>query len=485
MPSPTALAAAAAAASTTPGAAAPILSAWLVVRRRRSAFSFAKRRYVTLTSDHVLLVDSTPVLHLVDCHLSANPSQKTLDLTPLPQSGLPVRILADSPFQYAKWRAALHRATQTSLSRFYTLHMRQLLGVGVHGIVRRATPLPSAALSVDSEYEEEEEDYVYSIVKQRPSMTDSLDLDPDGIPGGGINGIGVPASKSAKQVLKEVEGIIEEEDGALDHLAAPNAVAVKTVARVANGAVTVASEMLVAKARLRHHGIVHVLDVFETVHEVHIVMEECLGGTLKDRIDKYGPFGEPEARRVFLPVLKGVGYMHACGIAHWDIRPDNIMFKDEEGMIPKIIDFGTCRPVDPGNGRVPAEGVIFQEKGKVASLACASPELLTSKAHRYAAKADMWQMGCLLYYMIVGKLPFAKRSVQDLSMTSTILAFCKKRSKQREAYLFDQRAIGDAQISQSARELLLMLLCPNPRMRPNVVQCLREFAFFAQIPSQR
>lgn len=497
MPQPpltaTTTAAAAAVASASPGGGAPVLGAWLVVRRR-FFLSFPKRRYVTLTDDHVVLVDSTPVLHLVDCLVTSNASSKVIDLIPAPASGVPVRIYADTPFQYSKWRLALTAASARTIRRYYRVDAQTLLGVGVHGIVRRAYPeeqrrevsaeSANTTLSEFSVQPGEHRSISLGLFKRRSQQPTriSVDIDPDA--SGRVGEFpeqAVPSSKLDKRILRQMSLGRHEADPAEGDGRQVRTVAVKTISRNTNGAVTVASEVLFAKARLNHFGIVRVLDLFETVPEVHVVMEECYGGPLGQYVQNHGPFAELDARQVFSPLLKAVGYMHACGIVHWDISPSNILLASaSEPLEPKIIDFGTARPIDPTNGRVPADCGIFQEKGKVASLACASPELLTSKAHRYATKADMWQLGCVLYFMIFGKLPFTKRNVQDLSVSSTILSFCKKRSAERREFLFSPVTIGTKHISEDVKEVIAKLLCPNPRMRPNALQCLRDFSFLAQ-----
>lgn len=445
------------------------------------------------------MVDSTPVLHLVDCLVSTNTSSKVIDLIPAPSSGIPIRIFADSPFQYSKWRLALQNSSAASINRFYRLDYKALIGVGVHGIVRRGYPeMPYREDSIGSsttasEYSVQPNNHrsvSMGLFKRRivsAHNRNSVELDPDAAAqGADIPDAAVPSSKTDKRFLRQSSQRYGN-DHSTDLPAVPYqpvSVAVKTISRTGSGPVTVASEILFAKTRLNHFAIVKVMDMFETVNEVHVVMEECMGGSLTQYVHTNGPFSEQQAKAVFSPILKAIGFMHASGIVHWDVCPNNVLFADSSlPLEPKLIDFGTSRPIDPANGRVPPEFTIFSEKGKVASLACASPELLTSKAHRYAAKADMWQLGCVLYFLLVGKLPFYRRNVQDLSVSSTILSFCKKRSYDRRDFLFGTEAVGTAQFSEAAQELVLKLLCPNPRMRPNALQCLREFAFLSHAKS--
>lgn len=637
MPQPpaTSRATASAAASPTPGAGSPVLAAWLHVRRRNILLSFAKRRYVVLTDDHVLLVDNTPVLHLVDCRITSHSSAHYIDLTPNPAAGLAVRIFTDSPFQFNKWLLALKTTSESSFRRFYQLDLHTFLGAGVHGIVRSALPQsPPREYSIDSStcpsesnsrqedgmrryfprrrdrsaqrrltatrpsapisnpnYSTHSDDPAYSDQLQphspaqscpvpdcdaclskyphdthlrdwthnqnsqhsqqsqqsqqsqrsnsqnrRNRMSDgataeplartrsrdfgrrlfkrrilsmaagrsSVDIDPDSRNNPNTSAdVGVPSTKRDKRFFRQkslsktdpipdtsivpsITSVTSATPNPITHRDLLHPVAVKTISRTGNGCVTVASELLFALSRLNHFAIIKVLDVFQAVGDVHIVMELCAGGSVFEYVQRHGLFSERDARTVFTPIVKAVGYLHASGIVHWDVNPTNVLLLSEAPPFePKLIDFGTARPIDPSNGRVLSEYPVFAEKGKVASLACASPELLTSKAHRYAAKADMWQLGCMLYFLLFGELPFSRKAVQnDGTLSSRILTFCKQRSPQRREFLFGREMANRAQlVSEDAKILIVKLLCPNPRMRPNALQCLREFRYLVSSKS--
>lgn len=623
-PSTTAKATVSAAASPNPGAGSPVLAAWLVVRRRNVLLSFAKRRYVVLTGDHVLLVDNTPVLHLVECRVSSNPSAQFIDLSPAPSAGLAVRIFADTPVQCSKWLVALNAASDSSLRRFYQIHSHTFLGAGVHGIVRSAFPfssipdysvemsappsksnspqphptsdhfpcrsdqsvqrrltatrtsVPSSNLpySTHSDHEpntpqfnsptptfstpftnlsdrsprdttenghhdfdyQQHQNRLQNCKDSRSNRTSdgtnpelvsrtrsrdlgrrlfkrrilsmsggrtSVELDPDcreNAPNSSScnDASAIPASKFDKRFFRQrslprsdappdysIGASVVSLGSTVNAVGNPNVgtdqiVAVKTISRTGNGSVTVASELLFALSRLNHFAIIKVIDVFQAVSDVHIVMEHCAGGSLWEYVMTHGVASESTARAIFTPIVKAVGYLHASGIVHWDVNPQNVLLLTEAPPYePKLIDFGTARPIDPDNGRVLQQYEVFGEKGKVASLGCASPELLTSKGHRYAAKADMWQLGCVLYFLLFGELPFSRRGVQnDGTLSSRILTFCKQRSPQRREFLFGREMSRRAEdIGEDAKLLIVKLLCPNPHMRPNALQCLREYNY--------
>ena len=96
-------------------------------------------------------------------------------------------------------------------------------------------------------------------------------------------------------------------------------------------------------------GIVSVRDFFLENGTAYIVMEFVEGETLKQRLARVG--GKMEASEVFAlvhPLLRSLAEMHAAGLIHRDISPDNIMITPEGNV--KLIDFGAARDyLDSGN----------------------------------------------------------------------------------------------------------------------------------------
>lgn len=87
--------------------------------------------------------------------------------------------------------------------------------------------------------------------------------------------------------------------------------------------------------------IARVLDYFEANGTAYIVMERVHGETLSAYIAAHGPMDALEAFRRFLPLTQTLGAIHAAGVIHRDISPDNIMMQPDGRL--KLIDFGAAR----------------------------------------------------------------------------------------------------------------------------------------------
>lgn len=97
----------------------------------------------------------------------------------------------------------------------------------------------------------------------------------------------------------------------------------------------------------REQGIVSVQDYFQENGTAYIVMEYIDGITLKTFHKMMGKNMEPEKLLTLIkPIMEGLSKLHASGIIHRDISPDNIMVDTAKQQI-YLIDFGTAREVNP------------------------------------------------------------------------------------------------------------------------------------------
>ncbi|RME65332.1 MAG: hypothetical protein D6782_06455, partial [Alphaproteobacteria bacterium] len=94
-------------------------------------------------------------------------------------------------------------------------------------------------------------------------------------------------------------------------------------------------------AKFSHPNIVQVHQVFESNSTAYIVMAYAQGRTLADVIKAEAPLDEARVRALLFPILDGLSKVHQQGFLHRDIKPGNIIVRDEEG--PVLIDFGAAR----------------------------------------------------------------------------------------------------------------------------------------------
>jgi serine/threonine protein kinase len=74
----------------------------------------------------------------------------------------------------------------------------------------------------------------------------------------------------------------------------------------------------------------------------YLVYERAEGGELMDFLLITGAFNEPLARHYFKQLMQGLDYCHVNGVAHRDLKPDNLLL--DKNFILKIADFGYAAP---------------------------------------------------------------------------------------------------------------------------------------------
>jgi calcium-dependent protein kinase len=153
----------------------------------------------------------------------------------------------------------------------------------------------------------------------------------------------------------------------------------------------------------QHDNIIKLVDLFENSDKYFIVLDFMQGKDLFDYIQKRG-FSLPEQRVQDLAyqVAMGVQYMHEFGIVHRDLKLENIMMSDSsDSAMPKIVDFGLAKIIGPSNTASEPFGTL----GYVA------PEVL--KKQPYTFSCDVWSLGCIIYALLSGSLPFDHESQKE------------------------------------------------------------------------
>lgn len=147
---------------------------------------------------------------------------------------------------------------------------------------------------------------------------------------------------------------------------------------------------------LRHPSVIRVMDQFETSSSIWTCMELCVDGSVEQYMEKSGPFEESDALALFLPLLKGLNYLHGKRIVHRDIKPANVLLQHDATSL-KITDFNSAKRI----GRGPGSSLMLTDRGT--HLYCA-PELRFGRL--WNERIDIWSCGLCFFFMLRADLPF-------------------------------------------------------------------------------
>lgn len=153
--------------------------------------------------------------------------------------------------------------------------------------------------------------------------------------------------------------------------------------------------------RLHHPRIAPLLDSGETDYLLWFVMPFVAGESLRHALRREQRLHIDFAVRMGCEVLQALAYAHQQGVAHRDIKPDNIVLSPEGAV---LVDFGIARAVaQSGEDRITRSGFI------VGTEAYMSPEQAAG-APEVDSRSDIYSLGIVLYESIGGKPPFASAS---------------------------------------------------------------------------
>lgn len=156
-------------------------------------------------------------------------------------------------------------------------------------------------------------------------------------------------------------------------------------------------EQFLAEARmvalLRHPCIVEIYTVIESESSLYLVFEYVDGQTLETRLDIDGRVPFSEAKRIFDYVCRGLHYAHSQDIIHCDLKPGNIMIREDGSA--KVMDFGVAKKSMEGDtgartvAGTPAYMAPEQQKGFMRK------------------QSDVYSLALCLYEALVGQVPWS------------------------------------------------------------------------------
>jgi eukaryotic-like serine/threonine-protein kinase len=160
-----------------------------------------------------------------------------------------------------------------------------------------------------------------------------------------------------------------------------------------------------AAARVRSEYVVQVLDAGDQDGISYLVMELVQGRDLGSLIDAEGPVSADVARRIAIDAAHGLAAIHAEGIVHRDVKPDNLLI--EHGGRAKIADLGLAKDLMHGDVRLTATGMVVGTPLYVAPEAIKDPQAISPKA-------DIYGLGATMFHALVGTPPFPGKTPVDV-----------------------------------------------------------------------
>ncbi|WP_417847696.1 serine/threonine-protein kinase [Thalassoglobus sp.] len=207
-------------------------------------------------------------------------------------------------------------------------------------------------------------------------------------------------------------------------------------------------------AKVNHPRVAQIYDCGVHAGRPYLVMEYVEGCTLKDYLRDH-PLSSRQIHKMILDVAVAVKTIHAHGILHLDIKPENIMVTNDERC--KLIDLGAAwfHPRSSTN----AERIVG------GTLAYMAPEQLTRTVSEISERTDVFGLGAVLFAFLYGYPPGVDRESSECSESLGIGSPSGDRA---------------FKVDKDLRRICLKALRPNPRQRyPSAAAFLQALALLA------
>jgi len=206
-------------------------------------------------------------------------------------------------------------------------------------------------------------------------------------------------------------------------------------------------------AKVMHPNIVTLLSLYEDETHMALIMELIEGEDLKAYLKNHPDLPLEKKLSIAVDILTGLEAAHHFDMVHRDLKPANVLVSNK-GEI-KLLDFGLAKPEQ-------GEDDLTQSGATVGSFRYMAPEQILNKP--IDARTDLYAFGILLFYMILGKLPF------DASSNGGEFEIMEKQV--REPAPIPNKL--DPSIPPALSDLILKLLSKSKHSRPESAAIVRE-----------
>jgi serine/threonine protein kinase len=163
-------------------------------------------------------------------------------------------------------------------------------------------------------------------------------------------------------------------------------------------------------AKLHHPNIVTAYSAIRLGEDIIFAMEFVEGLDLARFVQTHGPLPVSDACNYARQAAIGLQHAHEHGMVHRDIKPSNLMLAYEgERAVVKVLDFGLAKMNREGS----ASGGLTHEGQILGTPEFVAPEQISDARHA-DIRADVYSLGCTLYYFLSGGPPFRAENLWDL-----------------------------------------------------------------------
>lgn len=207
--------------------------------------------------------------------------------------------------------------------------------------------------------------------------------------------------------------------------------------------------------KLDHKHIVRVHDLFDENGTTYYVMDFIEGESLSTRLKRtHQPMTEAEVLPMLSQVLDALEVVHNEGIWHLDLKPANIMVDDKDNV--QLIDFGASKQLRNADGN---------SLSTSSALACtpgyAPSEQMEQNIEKFGPWTDLYSLGATLYHLLTLQQPPSPSDIDEDAAEALKLP---------------------ATVSKKTAELIMWLMKPNRKMRPQCVADVKQF--LAETPAK-
>jgi calcium-dependent protein kinase len=203
-----------------------------------------------------------------------------------------------------------------------------------------------------------------------------------------------------------------------------------------------------------HPSVMNFYEIIETSTRFYVITEYLSGGQLFERFSKSPVVNEKIAAKCLFDVIISLNYIHANGLNHKDIKPENLLFEFEAPDAHlKLVDYGFSLLKKTSSGI----------KGPVGSVTYMAPEKFKGEEND---KSDVWSMGVILFIILSGRVPFQGKT--DSETIQKILN--KPLSMNSKAW---------ETVSEPAKRLVSKMLDKNPENRPSSQEIMMDDWFMS------